>query len=145
MNLLAKTTAVLVALILFGTLSACSGPTPTAPPPISSAKAIEIAAGGCKIPHLVLQGEPQNIHAQLMTLQEADKLTADGGFTNYEIPLDSPVWLVQMDGMLLLVGGPPTIVPTGNPVVTPTPPQPFWGTCKVIINANTGNIIGVRG
>ncbi len=61
-----------VLLLVFGSVSGCaSPPTPTATPMISSDKAIEIAIGGCKITHLVLVGEPKNIHTKLITLEES--------------------------------------------------------------------------
>ena len=142
----------LVAMILLGSVAGCAGPMPTpalAPTvttAISRERAIETATGECKIPHLVLLGEPQNIRAQLMTLQEADRLTNQEGSQNfYDITMDSSVWLVQMDGMLQLVGGPLPIDPTSHLPVTPTPSTPAWGTCKVIINADTGRTILISG
>ena len=135
-------------LALFGgSISACaSPPTPTATPIISQEKAIEIAIGGCKIPHLVLVGEPKNIRTKLLTLEDADKLIrVEGETTNYGIPMDTRVWLVQMDGQLQLVGGPLPVITEDSRVATPTPPQPFWGTCSVILDANSGRLISVSG
>ena len=133
--------------IITCSISACtSSPTQSETPIISSDKAIEIAVGGCKIPHLVLVGEPHNIQTKLLTLEEADKLTgAEGETTNYGIPMDTKVWLVQMDGQLQLVGGPVAIVTEDSRVVTQTPPKPFEGTCSVIIHASSGSIIVIRG
>jgi hypothetical protein len=137
----------LIAIFSLIAVSACaSSPTLTATPAIQRDKAIELATGECRIPHLVLIGEPQNIHAQLLTLEEADKLTrVEGETINYDIPVDTMVWLVEMDGQLQLVGGPPTLIPTDIHAATSTPPQPFWGTCKVILNANSGTVISTRG
>jgi hypothetical protein len=134
-------------IIILGLLSACNSlPTPTVTSIISRDKAIEIAINGCKTPHLVLVGEPKNIHTKLITLEEADKLTSREGETrNYGIPLDTKVWLVQMDGALQLVGGPLPAVTEDSQEVTPTPAQPFYGTCSVIIDANSGTVILVRG
>jgi len=133
--------------LIFALISACtSPPTRTAVPAILSDKSIEIATGACKLPHLVLLGEPKNIHTNLLTLEDADKLTRDEGeTTNYGIPMDTMVWLVQMDGQLQLVGGPAPVIMEDSQVATPTSPQPFWGTCTVILDANSGALIRVRG
>jgi hypothetical protein len=120
-------------------------PTATTATTISRDKSIGIATMACRVPHMVLVGEPRNIRAQLVTLGEADQLTRSSGeYTNYDQPLSTPVWLVQMDGTLQLVGGPPTAPAPPGQTVTATPPQPFEGTCSVLINANTGDWIGVR-
>ena len=134
-------------ILIFSSISACTSPqTQTATPTISRDKAIEIAIGGCKIPHLVLIGEPRNIQAKLLTLEDADKSTGvERETTNYGIPMDTKVWLVQMDGQLQIVGGPPTIIPEESEKATSTPPQPFWGTCTVILDANSGRLISTRG
>jgi hypothetical protein len=124
--------------------SALPAPTATAGTTISRDKSIEIATMACRVPHMVLMGEPRNIRAQLVTLGEADQLTRSSGeYTNYDQPLNTLVWLVQMDGTLQLVGGPATM-PAPPGVLTATPPQPFEGTCSVLINANIGDWIGVR-
>jgi hypothetical protein len=143
-------TALMAALIVV--LSACepvSSPaltTPTAPPVINRDKAIEIAIGGCKIPHLVLVGEPKNIQAKLLTLDEAYKLTREeGSTTNFGIPMDTSVWMVQMDGQLQLMGGPAPVASPDGRFNTPTPSQPFWGTCIAVLDANSGKIIFIRG
>jgi hypothetical protein len=122
-------------------ISACTTrPTSTAAPQITREKAIQLATGYCKIPHLVLLGEPENVRAKLLTLAEADQQTRTAGsITNYDIPLDTLVWLVQMDGQLQLVGGPPPVITPGS--ATPTPPQPFKGICSVILDANSGTLI----
>jgi len=140
-------------LLTFGLITACtSTPTPTPTPDavltptVSRDKAIEAAISGCKIPHLVLVGDPQNIRAKLATLEEADQqMRAPGDYTNYSKPSDYPVWLVQMDGQLLLIGGPlPVITKDGQLIaVTPTQSQPYRGTCMVIVDALTGQVIEV--
>lgn len=144
-----RRTALLIinSLMVFGLVLACTTkPTPTETPSISKDKAIEIAIGGCKTPHLVLIGVPTNIRAKLLTLNEADKLTSEKGeTTNYEIPMDTLVWLVQMDGQLQLVGGPAPVITNDSQITTPTPSQPFQGTCSVILDANSGNLISVHG
>lgn len=138
---------VFVLALMFSSISACTLlPNPIATPAISRDKAIEIAISGCKTPHLVLVGQPQNIRAMLLNLEEADKLTnVEGEATSYGMPMDAMVWLVQMDGQLQLVGGPAPVVTEGGQAATPTPPQPSWGTCTIIVNAGSGDIILVRG
>jgi hypothetical protein len=121
----------LIALVI---ISACASP-----PAVSNQEAIEIATRACKTPHLILVGEPQNIRTQLITLREADKLIMAGaGSTNYERPMSTRVWLVQMDGRLELVGGPPPPnTPLGQSAIqTPSPSR--FGTCSVFIDARTG-------
>ncbi len=141
--------SLLVCVITFilGSISACStSPSPTPTPTISQDQAIEIATSGCKTPHLVLVGEPQNIKTQLLTLEEADQLIrGEGETTNYGVPMDTRVWLVQMDGQLQLVGGPVPVPTEGGKGITATPPQPFWGTCSVILDADSGTILVIRG
>jgi hypothetical protein len=112
-------------------------PTPTQAGPIARERAVEVAIQACDVPHMVLNGAPHNIRAKLTTLDQA----ADGGSTRYDQPLSTTVWLVQMDGQLQLVGG---VLPTpGGPGATP--PQPFEGTCTVLIDANTGDWFEKRG
>jgi hypothetical protein len=112
---------------------------------IGSEKAIEFAISGCKIPHLVLVGDPINIRTKLLSLEEADKLTkVEGETTNYAQPMDTKVWLVQMDGQLQLVGGPKPVITIDSQTGTPTPPQPFFGTCIAVLDASSGNLIFVR-
>jgi hypothetical protein len=134
--------------LILGSISACtSRPTPTAAPLISRDKAIEIAAGGCKIPDLVLVGEPKNIRTQLLKSQEANMDTSVAGYlTGDDLPPDTLVWIVQMDGNLLLVGGPVPIYTQDSQglVATPTPPQPFWGSCTAAVDANSGKLLVIR-
>jgi hypothetical protein len=135
--------------LILGSISACTpSPDHTMTPTISSDKAIEIAMDGCKTPHLVLTGKPKNIQAKLLTLEEADKLIRiEGEVTNYGISMDTTVWLVQMDGQLQLVGGPPPVTTEDSHIVTVTPTSslPFWGTCTVILDATSGVILIIHG
>lgn len=142
-----RKTEALLMLVFCLKLTACQPiPTPTSAPKIREATAVEIAKSACKTPHLVLTGEPKNIRSQLLTLGEADRLTRAEGETNfYSQALDTPVWLVQMDGEMQLVGGPPPVPPVNPTTPTPTPPQPFPGTCKVILDAKSGSVIVIRG
>lgn len=127
-------------------ISACtSSPTSTQTPMIDSEKAIELAINGCKKPHLVLVGEPTSIRTTLLSLEEANKLTKGEGETaNYGKPMDIKVWLVQMDGQLQLVGGPEPALTLDKQTGTPTPPQPFTGTCIAILDASSGDLIFMR-
>ena len=147
------------AVILFGLLTAagCSAavpkatrppvPTPTLVTAINQDKAIERAIQGCRLPHLVLVGDPENIRAQLMPLGQADQLTRTiSETTSYYIqPMDTWVWLVKMDGMLQLVGGPISSMELATPAELRPTHQPFRGTCTVIVDASTGTLISVRG
>jgi hypothetical protein len=134
-----------VSLILI-LISACtSSPTSTQTPTIDSEKAIELAISGCKKPHLVLVGDPTNIQATLLSLEEADKLTkVEGETANFDEPMDTKVWLVQMNGQLQLSGGPEAVITLDKQTGTPTPPQPFIGTCIAILEASSGNLIYIR-
>jgi hypothetical protein len=136
--------------IALGLIAACSGrlsptPVPTPTPLISVDQAIEAAISACKTPHLVLLGEPQNIRSKLTTLEDADKFViSQGGTTsNYGIPMDSQVWMVQMDGQLQLVGGPLPAATNEQRITTPTSSQPVWGTCTAVIDATSGKLIFV--
>jgi hypothetical protein len=113
-------------------------------PRVSSQQAIEDATRECKTPHLVLVGEPQNIRTRLMTLSEAVQLiVTDAGSTSYARPMNTLVWLVQMDGQLQLVGGPlPPGGRSGQPVPTPLS---YFGTCSVVVDANTGEAFVITG
>jgi hypothetical protein len=140
----------LIFFISLGLITACTirrspTPVPTPTPSINVDQAIEAAISACKTPHLVLIGEPQNIRPKLTTLEEADKFViSQGGTTsNYGIPMNSQVWMVQMDGQLQPVGGPPTEINNDSRLSTPTPPQPFWGTCTAVIDARSGKLIFV--
>jgi len=150
------TSIVSMILLAFGLITACTAtptPTPTITPTpaavltptVSRDKAIEAAISGCKIPHLVLVGDPQNIRAKLATLEEADQqMRAPGDYTNYGKPSDYPVWLVQMDGELQLIGGPPVLITQDGQLIQIAPTsQPFWGTCNAIVDAVTGSVIAI--
>ena len=128
-------------------ISACTSPptpTPTPTTQISRDRAVEIATGECKMPHLVMVGEPTNIRAKLLTLKDAIMDTSVAGYlTGDDLPPDMLVWIVQMDGNLQLVGGPlPVYTPDSQGhIATPTPSQPRWGTCIVPIDANSGKVL----
>ncbi len=57
--------------------------------------------------------------------------------------MDTKVWFVQMDGPLQLVGGPEPAVTLDSQTETPTPPQPFFGTCIAVVDASSGDLIFV--
>jgi hypothetical protein len=117
----------------------------TPPTPITRERAIDIATQACRIPHLVLVGAPRNVRAQLVTLDEANQLTSsDGTLTSPGLSPGSLVWLVQMDGQFQLVGGPAPLPTPAAQSATAAPPQPFEGTCTVLVDANTGKFIKVR-
>jgi len=98
----------------------------------------------CKSSDMTLISQPENIRTKRLSLGEAAKLIHRDEETNsYMQTLDTRVWLVQMDGQLLLVGGPPPAPTEVGQVATPTPPQPFWGTCSVILVADTGRGIEI--
>jgi hypothetical protein len=94
--------------LTFGSVTACTSlPTSEPTPMIDNEKAIEQAIRRCKRLHLVLVGNPTNIHTSLLSLEEADKLIkTEGEITYYRESMDTKVWLIQMDGQLQLVGGP---------------------------------------
>ena len=146
---------VLLAACQTASLTATPTPPPTATPTavtvVTREKAIELAIGMCRVPHLALVGEPENVRARLMPLRQAVDLTkslGNGGM--FSQSLDSRVWLVEVDGLLQIVGGPmyvltPTPIGwTGTIAVRPAP-KPFRGTCTVILDADTGDMLIVYG
>ena len=113
---------------------------PTVVVAISSQKAIALATEACRIPHLVLVGEPTAAKATLMTLAEADTIVRTSGEqTSYPIPMNANVWLALIDGQFQLIGGPPSAAGA-----QPTAPPPWAGVCQVILDANTGAALVVR-
>ena len=114
---------------------------------INREKAIEAADRYCRSMDMVLVGEAHNLRAKLLTLAEADRQTrVNGNTTNYSQPMDTLVWLVQMDGLLQLEGGPvPIMTSAVGELVTMTPPEPSPGTCSVILDAQSGALISLRG
>lgn len=145
-----KSTHSLVAILflLTGLIFACApspAPIPTATPDRRREKAIETATGGCRRPHLVLVGEPQNIKSKLATLRESEELPWDWGETPQDgMSTDTMVWLVQMEGQMQLVGGPEPTKARDTLATTPVSSQPFWGTCAVVLDANSGKIMSIR-
>ncbi len=148
-------TAILVLQLLLIASCLTSPPSPNAPVPLTETpttvtaitreKAIALAIGGCRVLHMVLVGEPENVRARLMSLRQAVELTKILGSANtFSRSLDSWAWLVEMDGLFQLVGGP---LPTGTPIgwtgtaAAPLTPQPFRGSCAVILDAYSGEII----
>jgi len=134
-------------IVVLVSLTACTDQTkPTTDETINQDIAIQAAIGYCKMPRLELVGDPQNIRAKLLTLEEAyQSIRSEGETTNFDLPMDTKVWLVQMDGQLQLVGGPLPVQSTNTPAITPTPSQPFWGTCSVILDGKSGSLIYMSG
>ena len=115
---------------------------------VSYSQALEYGVQGCRVPHRPLVGEPENLRAKLLTLQEADEITKlPGEWTSYDLPMETLVWVVEMEGYFQLIGGPaPTQTPLGQTttaVIVPTA-APWRDTCTAIIRADTGFVIGVR-
>lgn len=107
---------------------------------ISSEKAIQLATQECRKPHLVLIGEPKATKATLTSLAEADKMVSEKGeHTSYSQPMNTTVWLVQIDGLFQRVGGPP--LANGS---EPTPSPPWAGVCLAIVDANKGDVLVIR-
>lgn len=107
---------------------------------ISSEKAIQLATQECRKPHLELIGEPEATKAALMSLAEADKMVSEKGeHINYSQPMNTIVWLVQVDGLFQRIGGPP--LANG---LEPTPSPPWVGVCLAIVDANKGDVLVIR-
>ncbi len=154
-----RCTAILILQLLL--VASCSAPlpSPNAPVPltekptattaITRVKAIELAIGWCRVPHLVLVGEPENIRARLMSLRQAIDLTKSLGNANtFSRSLDSRVWLVELDGLFQLQGGPvpiATLIGSTGTAAAPLTPQPFRGSCAVILDADSGEMIVIYG
>jgi hypothetical protein len=120
-------------------------PTPTPTANIDREKAIELAIRACKRPHLVLVGEPSNIRAELLSLSDADRMTkTEEETTNFDISKETGVWLVQMDGLLQLVGGPAPEISADDQTAAEATLQPFQGTCSAALDASSGDLIFVR-
>ena len=128
--------------------SAATAKAPAAPNPapnieetaITRERAIDVAGQQCWSGSLTLVGETRNGRAQLTTLGDASKLTAESGYIPSDtLPLTTPAWLVQMDGQAQSVGDVnPT--PGGR---DPTPIQiTIQVTCAVTVDAKTGLVIG---
>jgi hypothetical protein len=97
--------------------------------------AIEIALANCQTMHLRQDETPYNIEAHLMPLIEAAKLVDEpGSKPAYNLPDDTPIWVVQMQGKWHVQ----------NPVPSPEKDVHFYNSCSVLINAQTGYFIGNR-
>jgi len=131
--------------LLLGLAVACTATSPahktTVPTTaISSESAIQLATRECRKPHLVLIGEPEATKATLMSLAEADQIVSEKGeHTSYPQPMNTTVWLVQIDGLFQRVGGPR--LASGS---EPTPSPPWTGTCLAIVDANKGDVLIIR-
>ena len=130
------------------TISKPIAPSPTPVTSVNYDKAVELAIQGCRLPHLVLVSNPENIRARVVSLEEADQLTKTTGENNsYSIAMNSLVWLVEMDGLFQIIGGPRvTSTPIGQTttaVIVPTA-APWKGTCRAILDAKTGAVISIR-
>ena len=101
-------------------------------------KAVEIGRTGCNVLRSVQDEEPYSIDAQLLSLSEADKLVNGLGLKpSYNLPDDTPVWIVQMQGKWHTQGGPVATRAPGEAIV-------YYTQCSVLINAQTGYFMGYR-
>lgn len=88
-----------------------------------------------------LIGEPSTTKTMLMSRGEAEKWTFPNQAATEDIQnISKPVWLVQIQGMFQLEGGP---LPESE--TRPTDEPPRMGVCWVIIDARTGEILGMQG
>ena len=102
------------------------------------ARAIEIGKTGCNVFESVQDEALYNIHAQLLPLSEADKLVNESGSkSSYNLPNDTPIWVVQMQGKWHTEGGPVATRAPGEAIV-------YYTQCSVLINARTGYFMGYR-
>jgi hypothetical protein len=100
--------------------------------------ASDAGKAGCNVFRSHQDGEPYAIEAQMLPLIEADRLfNGLGGKTSFNLPDDTPVWVVQMKGKWHTEGGP---VPTKNP----GEPLYYFNHCIVVLNAKTGISLGYR-
>jgi hypothetical protein len=141
---------VIVAVLIFlATLApACDSRSPFVSPiqsPLDTAlavndieQAIAIGKTGCNSFRSIQDEEPDNINAQLLLLSEASRLmNKPGSIPSYNLPSDTPVWVVQMHGKWHTEGGP---VPTRRPDEAIV----YYTDCSVMINAETGYLMGYR-
>ncbi len=101
---------------------------------IGEQEAIDIAVYHCDLGHLQAQESPNNVQADLTTLDNAIEILGDNNYGGREPEL--MVWLITMDGSWLLFGPPPE-------AGTPTPAPPQFHHCAVIISATRGELISV--
>ena len=112
-----------------------------APNPLAvsdKAKAIEMGKLGCQVGRAIQDEEPSILDAQLLPLSDASKLADEPtSRSSYNLPDDTPIWVVRMQGKWHSEGGP---VPTR----APTEPIFYYNYCAVLINAKTGYFMGYR-
>ena len=108
---------------------------------ISRSKAIALAINECHAPHFILIGEPHNLRTKLLTMKAAyQALGKDQPGVYYSIPQNELVWLVEMDGPMVMENPfPPTQDPGIAATATPVPPSSQ--TCVIIIDANGGAVL----
>jgi hypothetical protein len=101
-------------------------------------KAVAIGKTGCNSFRSIQDKEPDSIDARLLPLSEADRLMNEpGSIRSYNLPSDTPVWVVQMHGKWHTEGGP---VPTRRPDEAIV----YYTDCSAMINAETGYLMGYR-
>jgi hypothetical protein len=147
-----KSLCVIVAVLAFlaAMTSACNSRSPFVSPtqsPLNTApalavndieKAVAIGKAGCNSFRSIQDEEPDSIDARLLPLSEADRLMNEpGSIPSYNLPNDTPVWVVQMQGKWHTEGGP---VPTRRPDEAIV----YYTYCGVMINAETGYVMGYR-
>jgi len=102
------------------------------------AKAIKLGKLGCNEGHAVQDEEPSIIDAQLLPLSDAGKLADEPtSRPSYNLPDDTPIWVVRMQGKWHLEGGPVPTSATNEPIV-------YYNYCAVLIDARTGFSMGYR-
>lgn len=115
--------------------------TPTSGAAISRDEAIELATEQCRMHKFALMGEASSTKIMLMSCGEAEKWTFPEQVATQDIQnISEPVWLVQIQGEFQLEGGPPPDSQT-----QPTDGPPRGGVCWVIVDAKTGEILGMQG
>ena len=109
---------------------------------ISEQKAIELVGPNCGSPHLRPLQPPSNIRAQLMSMNKAEEYIGMHINCQCSDPTNVTVWIVEMDGIWQLVGGPAPLPTATGQIATSTPaPTLTFNTCYTIINAATGNLV----
>jgi hypothetical protein len=115
--------------------------TPTGSVTISSDEAIELATNQCQMHKFALIGEPSSTKTMLISRTDVEKWTFPQEAAMEDIQnISEPVWLVQIQGEFQLEGGP---LPESQTQPTAEPPR--RGVCWVIVDAKTGEILGMQG